>query len=122
MTDIAPVVTRKLDNRPYPKDWERRARVVTALSERQLSLKGLAEKLEVTPGYLSSIIWGRRRLASAEHAIATALGYSWESLFAKKTGQRNPVRLEKILEIYQVSNRITTSEEYLAFFRKLGKR
>lgn len=89
MTDVEAHVKRKSSNRPYPKDWERRARVVSALSERQLSLKGLAEKLEVTPGYLSSIIWGRRRLASAEHAIATALGRSWEELFAPDASKAN---------------------------------
>lgn len=72
---------RRNPNPMHPKDWDRRARVVAALSERRMSLTELSALLEVSPSYVSTIIWGRRRLASAEKAIAKALHKSRAELF-----------------------------------------
>jgi hypothetical protein len=88
MTDVQVRVKRKAPSTLHPKDWERRARVVSALSERRMTTTELAAVLNVTPGYVSSVIWGRRRLESAEKAIAEALNKPWEDLFGQRPARR----------------------------------
>jgi lambda repressor-like predicted transcriptional regulator len=66
----------------HPKDWERRARVIAALSERRMTITTLASKVERSQGYVSAVIWGVDRYFSIETAIANALGSSWHELFS----------------------------------------
>lgn len=82
MTDNRSTVKRRTPNRMYPKDWDRRARIVSALSEHRITQERLADTLDVSEAYVSATIWGRRRLYSIESAIASALGRTWDELFA----------------------------------------
>ena len=66
----------------HPKDWDRRARVVAALSERRMTVTELAEEIERSQGYVSAVIWGVDRYFSVESAIAAALGRTWDELFS----------------------------------------
>lgn len=71
----------------HPKDWERRARIIAALSERRMTITMLAAKVERSQGYISAVIWGVDRYFSIETAIAAVLGRSWEELFAPAAGK-----------------------------------
>jgi lambda repressor-like predicted transcriptional regulator len=77
------------DRRTHPKDWNRRARVIAALAEKEMSLKDLAEELDVSQGYISAIVWGTRRLHSAEANIAIVLGKSCDELFGASQKERS---------------------------------
>lgn len=66
----------------HSKDWERRARIVAALSERRMTITELANYIERSQGYVSAVIWGVDRFHSIETEIAAALDKSWEELFA----------------------------------------
>ena len=49
MTEASVSVKRRTPNVLHPKDWDRRARVIAALSERQMTFTELAAVLEVSP-------------------------------------------------------------------------
>lgn len=74
--------------RRHPKDWERRARVVSAMSARQVTVTELARSLKVSQGYVSAVIWGVDRVATMEARIASKLGCSWAELFAPEADRR----------------------------------
>lgn len=82
MTEKSQLVKRKNPNRIFPKDWDRRTRVIAVLSQKHMTQEELARKLEVSEAYVSATIWGHRRLYSIESAIAQELNCTWESLFA----------------------------------------
>jgi len=52
------------------------------LYEHEYKVGDLAKLLDINDGYLSSLIWGTQKSFTWETAIATALGRSWEELFA----------------------------------------
>jgi lambda repressor-like predicted transcriptional regulator len=87
---MAPVFTSvKGQEDFYPKDWDRRARVVTALSERKMTMAELAEKLGISTTYLSFVVWGRRRPDGVETKIAEALGKEKIYLFPPLSEKRD---------------------------------
>ena len=72
----------------HPRDWDRRARVINALSARQLKINDLANFIGRSAGYLSAVIWGIDRSYSIETEIATALGKTWTELFSPEMKER----------------------------------
>lgn len=66
----------------HPKDWERRGRIIAALSQRRMTITELADYIERSQGYVSAAIWGVDRSHKIESEIAEALDKSWEELFA----------------------------------------
>jgi len=87
MNEPSASVKRKKPRTLHPKDWDRRALVLSAMSARHLTMTELARRLDVSVGYVSAIVWGRRRIASAEQAIAKALGTTHDALFASSPGR-----------------------------------
>jgi hypothetical protein len=70
------------------KDWEQRARIQAVMFEQHLSFVDLREKLGITKGYLSRLVWGTLRNKEQEERIAALLGKSWEELFASSKDGR----------------------------------
>lgn len=73
--------TRKRQAHLHPKDWDRRGRVIAALSRRRMTVTELARQVDRSTGYISAIIWGVDRSFSVEFDIAQALGLTREELF-----------------------------------------
>jgi len=69
--------------RPYPKDWERKFRVMSKLHERKLTITDLVRDLHAHQGHLSEVIWGVRRSPVMEERIAKYFGMTREELFPK---------------------------------------
>ena len=85
-----------LGSRPYPLDRERRRRVMVALSEKEMSISGLAKSLSLPISLISMVISGRRLSEKTELRIAEYLGKSAEYLFPARTpGEIGKMRREE---------------------------
>ncbi len=69
----------------HPKDWDRRARILLALSEKRMTVTELARLIGRSQGYVSAVIWGVDRSVRVETEIAKALGRYREELFTNNT-------------------------------------
>lgn len=74
--------------RPYPKDWERKLRVIGKLYERGVTAQALADSIGVQKSHLSEVIWGTRKSPIMETRIAEYFGMTREELFPKKKTAR----------------------------------
>jgi len=70
--------------RPYPKDWERKKRVMALIWKHGLSITRLAEKIDAHQGTVSDVIWGVRHSQVMETRIAEFFGMSREELFPRR--------------------------------------
>jgi transcriptional regulator with XRE-family HTH domain len=74
-----------MGTRPYPLDRERRRRVMIALAERDMSISGLARKIDIDQAVVSKVICGRRLSVKTEMRIAEYLGKPADYLFPKRS-------------------------------------
>jgi transcriptional regulator with XRE-family HTH domain len=81
-------------SRPYPLDQERRWRVLVALAEKNMTISGLARRLNLSQSLVSMTICGRRLSPKTEQRIAAFLGKSTEYLFPVRT----PAEIKKMRE------------------------
>ena len=75
----------EMGTRPYPKDRERRRRVMVALAEKDMVISDLARALGVSRVLVSNVISGRRLSPKTERRIAEFLGKSEDYLFPERT-------------------------------------
>ncbi len=73
--------------RPFPKDPDRKARVMAVVWDRGLSVSDLANSMDVDQSTLSKVIWGVRRSPVMETRIAAYFGMTRDELFPRKRAE-----------------------------------
>lgn len=71
------------------KDWQRHARLMQAMHEKQVTESSILPLLgnAYSQGYINRVLWGLQKPQALEEQIATILGKSWSELFGSEAGK-----------------------------------
>lgn len=114
---------RNVTGRPYPKDWEREARIKTELIKRGLTMTDVSYALNIKLPYLSAIINGRYISYKNEKKIASFLGLERTYLFPPRSRidlQRQAIEQGLITQDEAVFVQSRSKEQTEALLKKLG--